>query len=123
LPQRSCSSRLRAPYSNDRVVGLAGLQASTHRLTQSTSHEGGHDLRPQHWKEHACRWSFAAHTFSWAVPAEAHASMATTQTIAIIVNLEQIDIATPQHQPADTCPAYAQPYQPIVPTIRHERMA
>ena len=33
--------------------------------------EGGHDLRPQHWNEQACRWSAAAQTFSWATPAEA----------------------------------------------------
>jgi hypothetical protein len=63
---------LRAPYSIDRV---GELQASTQRFTQSTSHEGGHDLRPQHWKEHACRWSAAAQAFSWAAPAEGHANM------------------------------------------------
>lgn len=93
LPQRSCSSRLRAPYSSDRV---GELQASTQRFTQSTSHEGGHDLRPQHWKEHACRWSCAAQAFSWAMPAELYARMAAPATMATCKSLDQIDIANLQ---------------------------
>jgi hypothetical protein len=84
---------LRAPYSSDRV---GELQASTQRFTQSTSHEGGHDLRPQHWKEHACRWSCAAQAFSWATPAELHASRAAPATMATCKSLDQIDIANLQ---------------------------
>jgi branched-subunit amino acid aminotransferase/4-amino-4-deoxychorismate lyase len=72
---------------SDRVCEL---QASTQSFTQSTSHDGGHDLRPQHWKEHACRWSGAAQTLSWAVPAEADANMHVPAIRTIRSNFEPI---------------------------------
>ena len=44
------------------------MQAATHARTQSASHAGGHDLRPQHCSEQVARWAWESHALAcdWA---------------------------------------------------------
>jgi hypothetical protein len=59
------------------------LQASTHSFTHSTSQEGGHDQRPQHWIEQALRTFFAAQAFSCAAADATHANASTPAASAV----------------------------------------
>jgi hypothetical protein len=63
------------------------LQAATQARTQSASHAGGQDLRPQHCSEQAARWAWESHALACAWAADdannaAPMSVAAASTVA-----------------------------------------
>jgi hypothetical protein len=65
-------------------------------FTQSTSQEGGQDLRPQHCSEHARRWACDSQTLPCACDTDGKAIMTAPAISMPGTNLEAIDMTTLQ---------------------------